>query len=436
LLTPCVFPMIPITVSFFLKQGEKKLHNPLAMATVYTLTIILVLGLSAVAFLSFFRALSVNPWMNLGLGLLFIAFALSLFGMYDLSLPSFLVRFTSSKEGSSGYAGTIFMACSFTIVSFTCVAPFLGGFSGMMASGQFGSLELCLSGLVFAATFAAPFFLLSLFPSLIRKMPRSGGWMNTIKVVMGFLELAAALKFFRTAELRWQFPSTMITYDLVLSVWVVLLFSLGLYLLNLYRLPHDEPSEHIGVPRMLFGVLSLGVGVYLLPGLFSGPNEDKQRPAGTLYAWVDSFLLPEPGKGDLTWSSDLSAAIEDARRHNQTVFVDFTGVTCTNCRLNEQNVFPLPEVRKELKKHRLVQMYTDTVPARDYQTAPKPQWQERDAAANLELQERKFGTLQLPLYVVLKPEPGSTRVKVQGVYGEGKINNKDEFVEFLRTSAR
>jgi thiol:disulfide interchange protein len=431
LLTPCVFPMIPITVSFFLKQGEKKLHNPLTMASVYALTIVIVLGLSAIAFLSFFRALSINPWMNVALGLLFVFFALSLFGMYDIVLPNSLVRFTSSKEGKGGYAGTIFMAISFTIVSFTCVAPFLGGFSGMMATGKFGNFELVIAGLAFAATFAAPFFVLALFPSLLKKLPKSGGWMNTIKAVMGFLELAAALKFFRTAELRWQLPTSLFTYDLVLSMWVIILFLAGLYLLNLFRLPHDEPQDHIGVPRMLFGAFSIGIGIYLLPGLFAGANNQKQRPAGTVYAWVDSFLLPEPGH--LNWSSDLSAAIEEARRNNETVFVDFTGVTCTNCRLNEQNVFPLPEVNQQMKKHRLVQLYTDTVPPQSYETTPTAARQDIDAGANLSFQESKFRTEQLPLYVILKPEPNSTKTSVLAIYDEGKINRKDRFVEFLKT---
>ncbi len=435
LLTPCVFPMIPITVSYFIKQGEKKGHSPLGMASVYTLTIVLVLGLSAIAFLSFFRTLSINPWMNVCLGLLFVFFALSLFGMYDIVLPRFLVQFTSSKEGRGGYFGTIFMAVSFTIVSFTCVAPFLGGFSGMMASGKIGYAQLALGGFAFAATFAAPFFVLALFPSLIKKLPKSGGWMNTIKVVMGFLELAAAFKFFRTAELRWQIPTTLFTYDLVLSLWVILFVGVGLYLLNLYRLPHDEPQDHIGAPRMLWGLSAIGLGLYLLPGLFMGSNDERQRPGGTVFAWVDSFLLPEPGKDDLKWSSDLAAALEDARHRNESVFVDFTGVTCTNCRLNEHNVFPLPEVQRLLKKQRLVQLYNDTIPPQSYASPPSAGEQKEDALENLDLERTKFGTEQLPLYAILKPEPNSTKVKVVAVYNEGKINSVDRFVAFLKKGA-
>jgi thiol:disulfide interchange protein len=431
LLTPCVFPMIPITVSFFLKEGEKKHHNPLAMASVYALTIVAVLGIAAVALLSVFQELSINPWMNVGLGLLFVFFALSLFGMYEIVLPNSLVRFTSAREGRGGYAGTIFMALSFTIISFTCVAPFLGGFSGMTASGNFNKFQLALGGLAFAATFAAPFFFLALFPSLLRKLPKSGSWMNTVKVVMGFLELAAALKFFRTAELRWQIPPAIFSYDFVLAMWVAILVLMGLYLLNVYRLPHDEPQAHIGVPRMLFGFLSLSLAVYLMPAVFSS-GESKPRPGGVIYAWVDSFLLPDHGKDEFVWSGDLRAAVDDARSKKQLVFVDFTGVTCTNCRLNEKNTFPRPEVRELLKKYHLVQLYTDTVPGSLYDSIPDAVRQDEDAQANRAFEKRIFGTTQLPLYVILKPEPGGKAVRVAEVYDEGKINNEAAFVEFLK----
>jgi thiol:disulfide interchange protein DsbD len=401
------------------------------MATLYTATIVIVLGIAAITLLSVFRSLSVDPWMNLFLGGLFIFFALSLFGMYEIVLPSSLVRFTSTREGKGGYAGTIFMALSFTIISFTCVAPFLGGFSGMAASGNFSQLQLALGGLAFAATFAAPFFFLALFPSMLKKLPKSGSWLNTVKVVMGFLELAAALKFFRTAELRWQIPPAIFSYDFVLAMWVAILVLMGLYLLNVYRLPHDEPMQHIGVPRMLFGFLSVSLAVYLMPAVFSSGG-DKPRPGGVVYAWVDSFLLPDAGKEDFVWSGDLKAAIDDARAKNQLVFVDFTGVTCTNCKLNEKNVFPKPEVRDLLHRYHLVAMYTDTVPPQLYDGVPTPSRQDADAEANLEFQKRQFGTEQLPLYVILKPEPGTAKVSVVGVYEEGKINDEQAFVEFLR----
>ncbi len=440
LLTPCVFPMIPITVSYFLKQGEKKHHSPLMMSLIYTGTIITVLSVSAIALLSTFRSLSVDPWMNVALGLLFVFFALSLFGMYDIQMPQWLQQYTSTKATQGGILGTIFMAISFTIVSFTCVAPFLGGFSGMAASGNFSQLELALGGLVFATTFAAPFFLLSLFPSMLKQLPKSGSWMDTIKVVMGFLELAAALKFFRNAELRWQIPPAIFSYDLVLGLWIAMLCVCALYLLGMFRMPHDEPHEHIGVLRMNFGILALGIALYLLPALFATNSiGERQRPRGTLYAWVDAFLLPEPSaadtsvnaQGELIWSSDLRRAIEDARKKQQLVFLDFTGVTCTNCKLNEKNVFVKEKIKNLMKPYHLVQLYTDTVPESFYELPPDDAQRDQDAAAILAFQKAAFGNEQLPLYVILEPLPNHT-IRVLGIYDEGKINNEDAFIRFLK----
>jgi thiol:disulfide interchange protein len=438
LLTPCVFPMIPITVSFFIKQGEKKVHNPVVMASVYTLTIVLVLGLSSITLLSTFQDLSVSPVTNVALGLLFVLFALSLFGMFDIRLPGFLAKYTSGREDQGGYLGVIFMAFSFTIVSFTCVAPFLGGFSGMAASGNFSKVQLAMGGLAFAGTFAAPFFLLALFPSLMKRLPKSGDWMNTVKVVMGFLEVAAALKFFRTAELGWTIPPQIFTYDFVLSMWVVLLVFCGLYLLNLYRLPHDYPQDNIGVTRMLFGVLTFTLAIYFLPALFAkAPDGTKQRPAGIVYAWVDAFLLPEPSaaevlnKGGVAWSGDLLRSVEDARAKGKYVFVDFTGVTCTNCKLNEKNVFVKENVKELFQKYHLVQLYTDWVPEPFYESPPDREDRENHASAVKKFQQKGFGTSQLPLYVILKPLPDG-KIERVGVYAEGKINDEAGFVAFLK----
>jgi thiol:disulfide interchange protein len=437
LATPCVFPMIPITVSFFLKQSEKAHVNPLRQALIYCATIVIVLGVAAVTLLGTFRALSINPWMNVAIGVLFIVLALSLFGMFDLTLPNFLVRWTSSRESQGGLIGTVFMALTFTLVSFTCVAPFLGGFAGIAATGQFKWWEMLLGALTFSSAFAAPFFVLALFPSLLRKLPRSGGWLNSVKVVMGFLELAAALVFFRTAELRSPWGVQIFTYDFVLGLWVALAGLCGLYLINVFRIGHDEPQESVSVPRFLFGALFIGVALYLLPGLFAaGINNERHRPAGAIFAWVDAFLLPET-RSDLPWTTDLPRAVADARAQRaktgkpQLVFVDFTGVTCKNCKYNESSVFSKADVKSLFAPYQLVQMYTDEVPAEFYNVRPPDQQREREAAANLAFQERKFGTEQLPLYVILEPQTDG-RVVVVGVYDEGKINNVAAFSEFLR----
>jgi thiol:disulfide interchange protein len=444
LITPCVFPMIPITVSFFLKQSEKQHYRPVTMALVYCGTIIVVLTIAAVALLSFFRWLSVNPIMNFALGGLFIFFALSLFGMYEIELPSGLARFTSSREGKGGLLGTMFMALTFTIVSFACVAPFLGGFGGTAGGGDLNLSHRILGGLAFAVTFASPFFVLALFPNLLKKMPKSGSWLNSVKVVMGFLELAAALKFFRAGELVLLASPTLFTYDLVLGTWIAICLLCGLYLLGFYRLPHDTPLDHLGVPRMLFGLAFLSLGFYLLPAQFKVNAEgEAQRPNGTIYAWIDSFLLPEPGKSELPWSGNLKGVLDEARAEQaqtgkpQLVFVDFTGETCTNCKINEKTVFSKPDIRPVFQKYHLVQLYTDKVPNKFYSGALRSRFgsdvsrQHDDARANLLFQKKAFGTEQLPLYVILEPRPDG-KVEVVAKYEEGKINDEAAFAQFLK----
>ncbi len=437
LFTPCVFPMIPITVSFFLHQSEKEHHRPVRMALIYCGTIILVLGISALTLLTTFRLLSINPYMNIALGGLFVVLALSLFGLYEITLPSKLTQFTSAREGRGGVVGTVFMALTFTIVSFTCVAPFLGGFGGMASSGEFSKWELVLGAFVFSTTFASPFFVLALFPTLIKKLPQSGSWLNSVKVVMGFLELAAALKFFRTAELRILDTPQYFTYDLVLGIWVALALITGLYLLNVFRLHHDEPIEHIGVVRMLLGVIFLSFAIYLVPAMFKQSKTENQRPRGAAYAWIDAFLLPEASEEDLPISANLKGTIDLARRDlektgkRQFIFVDFTGKTCTNCRYNERTVFSRPDVRELLLKFRLVQLYTDEVPGKFYSDDVDYDRRVDEAKPlNLTFQKDLFGTEQLPLYVTM--EVTKEKVLVKGVYDEGKINDVGAFVKFLK----
>ena len=440
LVTPCVFPMIPITVSIFLKQSHDSTAQTLKLAGVYCLTIIVVLGISAFALLKIFVDLSRDPIMNVMLGGLFVVFALSLFGMYDLTLPQGMLRFTQKRQGAGGVLGTVFGAIAFTIIGFTCVAPFLGGFAGLAASGNYSTFELILGSLAFATAFASPFFLLALFPRLLKTLPRSGGWLDSVKAVMGFLELAAAFKFFRTAELAWLSPPEYFTYDLVLGAWVAIAAAAGLYLLGVFRLPHDEEKPNIGVLRMMFALGFLSLAVYLFPATFKTSNGQSQRPSGTIYAWVDAFLLPDSvdeSSLDLPFGTDLQAALEQARKEKQQtgkpslVFIDFTGELCNNCKLNEKNVFPLPMVKDQLKKYQRVKLFTDWVPEHYFTNPPSRAALEAEGEANGRFQFEVFGTRQLPYYVILEPLL-TGGVKVVGVYDEGKINDPARFAAFLR----
>jgi thiol:disulfide interchange protein DsbD len=383
---------------------------------------------------------SVNPVMNLGLGGLFVVFALSLFGMYEIGLPAGLAQFTSAREGQGGLVGTMFMALTFTIISFACVAPFLGGFGGTAAGSHLTLAQRFLGGAAFSSTFAAPFFVLALFPGLLKRLPQSGAWLNSVKVVMGFLELAAALKFFRAGELVLLPTPVLFTYDLVLALYIGIGLLCGLYLLGVYRLPHDTPLEHLGVSRMLFGLGFLALSAYLTPALFQAPGAgegQRSRPDGAVFAWVDSFLLPQE-TSDLPWLGDLEGGLAEARASHRLVFLDFTGVTCTNCKINEANVFSRPEVRTLLKQFVLVQLHTDKVPDRFYSLAERKSFgggtsrQRADAARNLALERQQFNTEQLPLYVVVRPlGDGSFREVAR--YDEGKINDEAAFLRFLNT---
>jgi thiol:disulfide interchange protein DsbD len=355
LLTPCVFPMIPITVSVFLKQAEKQDHRAVLMAFVYSATIVVVLTAGGLLLMRWLQPISQHYATNFFLGSLFIFFALSLFGWYEIVLPGWLANFTSARQGQQGMLGIVFMALTFTIISFTCVAPFYGGFIGLAAAAQSTAdwVTLVLGAASFSIAFASPFFLLALFPTLLRSIPKSGSWMNTVKVVMGFLELAAAFKFLRAAELfflqtgRAQF----LTYDLVLGAYVAIAVLAGFYLLGLYRLPHDyDAPEQIGVPRFLMAAVFLTLGFYMMPALFKQPDGEQQRPTGTIFAWLDSFLLsdepeqgPAPSPGSqpnsrgsptkntvshqLPWIGNLDQGLRQAQEEKKLIFIDFTGKT-------------------------------------------------------------------------------------------------------------
>ncbi len=413
LVTPCVFPMIPVTVSFFLKQDNSR-HGPFFLAVVYCSTIIIVLSLAAFAFLSVFAWLSTNTFFNIVMGFLFIYFSLSLLGMYDIELPTFLTNFTSSREGRGGVSGTIFMALTFTMLSFACVAPFLGGFGGVGSQGAMPWWQRLLGGVAFSATFASPFFLLALFPSYLKSLPKSGGWLNTVKVTMGFLELAAAIKFFRLAEIKF-WDAQFFTYDLSMALTIAILFCCAAYLLGWFKLPLDTPGDSLGVPRAAFATVVVAVALHLLPSLWAIPGGGghlvRSRPQGVIFSWVDAFLLPDEqptseAEGPV-FGGDLSLALEQSKKDGKPVFLDFTGVTCSNCKWNEANIFPRSDIRRLLEKYHLVQLYTDRVPQRFFPPqalAGDPGLDSKTGDANLEFHRVAFGTIQLPQYLILKPK--------------------------------
>ena len=342
--------------------------------------------------------LAANPWVNLFIGALFTYFALSLFGMYEIQLPSRLRQLVQKQEGRGGYAGTLFMAITFTLTSFTCTVQFVGLL--LVAAAQGHWLWPALGMVIFSAAFALPFFFLALFPQYLARMPKSGGWLNSVKVVMGFLELAAAFKFFSNTDLVWNWQ--FFTHTSVLSVWTILMFFTGMYLLGKIQLPHDSKLEAISVPRMLMSIFFLTFALYLGTGLFGRPIH------GLIYSYLPPKLTEEIGMisemnggEEFKWFTELDDAFVEANIQGKNIFLDFTGYTCTNCRWMESNMFTKNEVKERFKKFVLVRLYTD-----GGENHREKQQYEID----------RFGTAALPFYVLLSPEddvlgkfPGLTR---------------------------
>jgi thiol:disulfide interchange protein DsbD len=402
LITPCVFPMIPITVSFFSKQKTEDGKLNYAGPVAYCLGIIgTFTGLGVIMGSTGLNKVATNVWVNLGLGVLFVVLAASLFGVFEIRLPSWLVNKASSKSRSGGLVGPLVMGLTFTLTSFTCTVPFVGTL--LATSAQRGWVTSVVGMLAYSTAFALPFFLLALFPSFLSKLPRSGAWLVTVKAYMGFLELMAALKFFSNVDL--SFKLGWLTQPVFLAVWAVTAAIGGMYLLGWLRLPHDGDVK-VGWFRRAIGVATVGLAILFLGGIEGGPLGD-----------LAAFLPPDPYPGKqarnqerLAWESSYDAALAKAKASGKNVFIDFTGIYCTNCRLIEKNVFPQPEVEKVLDRFVLARLYTDVGTA------------ETDANQKLQLEMTKVNTL--PIYVVVSPEGKVLKIHQQ----QPPLNDADKFL--------
>ena len=403
LLTPCVFPMIPITVSFFTKQGEKENNNPLKSAIIYALGIIVIftsLGLILAITLGASGAnqIASNPYINLFIALLFVFFALSLFGMYEIQAPSSLRQFSLQNEKQSGVSGILFMALTFTLTSFTCTVQFVGLL--LVAASQGNYMWPIIGMLVFSFAFSMPFFFLALFPQYLSRLPKSGQWMNSIKVTMGFLELGAAMKFFSNVDLVWGIG--FFTYNFVLVSWAILSVLTGLYLLGLIMFPHDMKLQKRGTIRISLSIIFLSFGLYLSNGLY----------AGNIHGLIESYLPPQIEKG---WIEDYNEALEVASQNGKPIFLDFTGYTCTNCRWMEKNIFVKHEVEELFENFVLVRLYTDGGEnAREYQ----------------QMEIDRYGTSALPFYVVID----KNEKEINSFHGMDPDASK--FIDFLNSSLK
>ena len=349
LLTPCVFPMIPITISFFMHRSENTNSSPVKSATVYMLGIVLTftfLGMMLAILLGASGAnqLAANPIVNMFIAFLFIYFAMSLFGFYEIEIPESLRRLSLQKENSEGYVGILFMALTFTLTSFTCTVQFMGLI--LVAASQGEWFWPIIGMLIFSLAFASPFFFLALFPHYLTKLPQSGGWLNSVKVVMGFLELAAAFKFISNTDLVWNW--NIFTYEVVLYLWALIMLLTGLYIFGLIKFKNDSPVT-FSIQRSLFALAFIFFGTYLAAG----------NHGYDINGNIKSYLPPKKYQSNLVWNNNLDDAFIIAVEQNKNIFIDFTGVTCTNCRWMETNIFSIKSVEELMSEYVLVSLYTD-----------------------------------------------------------------------------
>ena len=420
LLTPCVFPMIPITVSYFTNHAAG--HRGLAIrdALLYALGIIFTFTAIGVTLAVVLGAAGINnfassPYVNIAIAAIFIAFALSLFGAYELGIPSSVMTrvdaFARGKE-SSRIVGVLLMGFVFSLTSFTCTAPFVGSLLVLAAAGDW--LYPIIGMLAFSTVFALPFFVLALAPQLVAQLPRSGGWLNSIKVVMGFLEIAAAMKFISNVDLVLHWG--IFTREVVLASWVAIALMITLYLLGLFQLSLDSKPERLGAVRVMCAFLFLSLSCYLLTGLFGARLGELESflPIATEQSTAGLNSSPST-KSEAEWmKNDYEGALAKAKSEGKSVFIDFTGYTCTNCRWMEANMFPRPEVAAEMGRFVKVQLFTDG----DGEIYEKQQ----------KFQEEKFGTVALPLYAIVDPA-GSMLATFPGL-----TRDKEEFLRFLRSA--
>ncbi len=381
LLTPCVFPMIPMTVSFFTKQSKTRAAG-IRNALVYALSIIAIyitlgLGVTVIFGADAMNALASNAWFNLAFFILLVVFAVSFLGAFEITLPSSFVNKMDAKSDKGGFVGIFFMAFTLGLVSFSCTGPIIGTLLVQAAAtkelagpffGMFG----------FSLALALPFGLFAAFPGWLNSLPKSGGWLNSVKVVLGFLELALALKFLSNADMVEQLG--IITREVFLVIWIVIFAMLGAYLMGWFKLAHDSEIKHVGVGRLLFAIIVFSFTFYLVPGLwgaplkmisgFPPPDFYSESPAGFggrssahssgTGKQQELALHAHSGPHGIPAFDDYYLALEYAKKVNKPLLLDFTGWACVNCRKMEDQVWSDPAVKSKLSNDFiLVSLYVD-----------------------------------------------------------------------------
>ena len=365
LLTPCVFPMIPLTVSFF--TSNKSEQNSKFNAIIYGLFIVgIYLSLSIpFHFLDsidpeILNSISTNAGLNIFFFVVFILFAFSFFGFYEITIPSKWVNSIDSKSNSiGGYIGVFFMALTLVLVSFSCTGPILGSLLVGSISSQGGAIQLTIGMLGFGVALALPFTIFALFPNLLTTLPKSGRWMNTFKVILGFLELGFAFKFLSNADLveHWG----ILKREVFIGIWVLISFSLSLYLLGLYRFPHESKNVVTSKFNLILGFFVLGFSVYLFPALLQNGSDKARMLSGfTPPAFYSIYSKSNDCPLGFTCFKDFDSGLSYAKSQNKPILLDFTGWACVNCRRIEENVWTDPEVYSLIDDNFvLISLYVD-----------------------------------------------------------------------------
>ena len=439
LLTPCVFPMIPLTVSFFTKAAKDKAKGK-RDALIYGFFILLIFVLLSVPFHlidgiagNIFNEISTSIWLNLAFFVIFVFFAGSFFGYYDITLPSAIANKSSKAEEAGGLVGIFFMALTLVIVSFSCTGPILGSLLGSAVTGSSDVpmlLTFALAG--FGLSWAIIFGLLALFPQALQSLPKSGGWMNTIKVVLGFIELALALKFLSKADLVSEM--NFLKRELSIALWILLTIGLVLYLFGLIRFPHDAKNQKISIGRKLFGVAGIGFIIYLVQGLFPSERPKLAALSGILPPLNVSYFYDEnDGILGMHPEHDFFKALEIAKAENKPVLIDFTGHGCENCRKMEEFVWSeadiLPILQNEVV---LASLYVDdrsSLPENEITTIDMGDGQKKKVKIEGDkwsmFQQINFENNSQPHYVLVTPDAKVINTPVSGYM------SKEDFKKFL-----
>ncbi|GAB2849115.1 protein-disulfide reductase DsbD family protein [Hymenobacter ruber] len=462
LITPCVFPMVPMTVSLF-TSGNDSRQRGIFKALVYGASIIGIYVLMGVLVSVLLGEdgpnLIATHWIpNLIFFVVFVVFGLSFLGLFEITLPHQIVNTVDAQADKGGWAGIFFMALTLVVVSFSCTAPIVGSILSMAARGE--RITPIVGMLGFSLAFALPFTLFAIFPSWLKSLPRSGGWLNTVKVVLGFIELMLALKFLSTADLAYHWH--LLNRDVYIVLWIVLSALLGFYLLGKFRLSHDSPIDHLSVGRLLMAVLAFAFTVYLVPGLFGAPlpllagylppqskhdfslasAESNSAPAVATGAAVaqeaprfgDFLELPH----NLNGYFDLEQAKRVARLQHKPIFVDFTGHACVNCRKMEATVWSDPQVLTQLRNdYVVVALYVDDkteLPQNEWYTSTHDkQLKTTLGKQNADLQITRYGINAQPYYVILDADDATNKPLVTPIAYEPDVA---QFSTFLQAGSK